>query len=1294
MPAINQGYGGGAARRTPESKPWHAPLVNAPAYHPPAPSRPPAVFKPTFHSEPFRPAQRQAQRRVVQAQRALPKQPTPQIPRIPNPSPAQTHAALALAHNSMRAAVGPNPSTQRIAQYQRELANDPRQRPFLETLRHYTQAAEGHLAAMEGRRVASGNRLLSQAPTGPGARLSRQAAVSLGRQAMAPSALGRAEAKPLPAPKDLALPLLGLATVRVPGTAGLSRGVSDALAAITPGLQGNTPEATFMRNLLGDVKAVGTFPFVGGYKTAEAGVQAAKGNTAPAKQLASGVAKSVEEGAVGQLVQGNLSGVGKAVQQHPLISALEAVGAGGVVGRSAGALARGAGGTVAEAGARGALARVGSTVRSPLALTDEAAAARRGLVHQREGSPDLIRKMLQSASDRRREPIRDAQNRVVMRSERGRQVPVLKASPREQERLQRRLGNEMSAQAAANQRGAREAAGRATVTAGPRMKGTTRPVKVAGQRPVSRADLAHTLSLLRAEGVLRTAEGLPADLSKRIEVLERAVAQPERFRTKPELKEAQLNLAKLKAARDNPKVLARAQQIVERGVGHARNLNAADQALAELKVYPEGQLQRARLGPYAVAHMGAQHIAPEGAAAEQATLRSAEGKFLSNAEIEAHAHAHGVDPNTLAYLPHRLEPERSQSFFKHLRPGNRPVGSGPARTYAMFQRGSNSISPKLLRDELSNKLTTVEQAHSVDRLVGDTGLQHPAMSKFREGAKLTPQEEKIVREGGNYTWKEAVEHADRLAAEGRGEYLPIRAHAAALGREASQAVQSMQTPASMETAHLSILRERLADDKTGAHNVVLSPAPLLNQIQAHLKPVGGGTKLLRLMNAPFRMAVLPQPKWLTGNFVEPYFVRLPLSGSGINVPGLALDIRAGGRYLKTLERGDAKMKQAAVDARNLHLEGMFIGRKGASVHTTYQDFSGEAQRALWGAHVVRNLPVVKEMGDLVLALPKAFFAFNRHVIESPLQKAALGKAVRRDLQAFTGSWLQTVKLGQQALDEVARGSIDTATQHRFLRYQHQLLGQYDAFGPALRHLVQGATPFLPWTLASMRFVYWTLPAHHTVAFDAFMKAGQAVMPQWEAEHKEAPPGSLRWAPRNRAGGFIDLSKYTPFGISIPLAEEGPKVLTEPFLPQSRGALLALEGRDPFGRELQTPGGKPSKSDEYGAAANQLLESLVPGVAIARRLQEKGGTGYGTSTVFSPQMKPGTSHQSAVSRTLNPFRATYLKAPKGGSGQLDPLQEHLVREAEREADQHHSDPLMQRLIKEAEEEADRQAAGHR
>lgn len=1381
----------------------------------------------------------------MQTQRALPKQPTPQIPRIPNPTPQQTHAALQLVHNSMHQALGPNPSTQRIAQYQQELANDPRQQEFAQTVQHYVRAAEGHLSAMEGRRVASGNPLISQAPRGAGTRLSRDAAVRLGHQAQAPSVLGRPEAKPLAAPKDVALPLLGLATVRVPGTAGLAGKLGSLLAAITPGLQGNTPEANFANAALGDVKAVGELPFVGGYKVAEAGVQAAGGNTKPARQLASGVAQGISQGAVGQLVQGNLPGVERAVREHPVFAALEALGAGGVVGRGAGALARTAGSQAERAGVRGALARAGSEVRPPLGLTPDAGAARQGLVRQRDFSPDLFRKAAQILADKRRQPVLDANGKPVTIVDRGRRVPVLQPSKRQLETLPQRRANFESSRSVAVERHEREQAAKHTTAAEatpnrlpdalsvlltPKVRGRLHPVRVPGKAtPITAANLGRHLTQLVATGTIRGVGTFKQDLLKRAEVIEHAVQHPELYRTEGtkanpgELRVARANAALLRKAAENPRVLKQAPAIVAQGLEHAKQLTIGDRELARLSVHPKAELDRAALSEYALAHMNAQHFTAQDHARAEATagtaadklavsgrdpalvaahdaartthgkaelvrkqaarrvqtldsqlarkkgaarrsqgsganrvpmrrsdalairkleqqvksarqehlvaakqkrlamqgqrenplparqpgLRHPDGRWLSNAEIRAHAKAHGRNPDTLAYLPHVVGTGDPRSFHRQFRPGGRPVAAGERRTGVLFQRGANAISRDLVREELTAKGTTVAKTQMLDRLIQESGVRHPAVEKARAGHELTVAERRIVDSGGYMTTPEARDLSQRLNADGKGDWIPVTAFAAKLSKDTQAALRDAQSPAAMETAHLSLLHQRVAEGPnfSRARNVVLLPAHQVNQLERQLRPAGEIEKAIQLMNGPFRMAVLPQPRWLTGNFIEPFFVRMPLSGSGANLPGLALDLAAGHRALSLMEKsGDPKLAQAAKEIRAQQFQGLFIGKRNATIHRTYRDFTGNTQRALYGAHVLRNLPAVKQLADLTLSIPHGFFTFNR-LLEGSLQRAAFGKQVRRDIQQWTGNWRDTILLGKQAVEEASKGLVSTPTQHRFMEKQHELLGQYDTFSPTLRRAIQGAFPFLPWTLASLRFVFWTLPAHHTVAFDGLVKAAQAVLPEWEAQHNailspSAKEGTLADAAIRSDRGLVDIARYTPYGATIPPARGDFTNLVGTAFPQLSGSLEALHGRDPFGRELQlpkTPGnpkGATAGGDKALIAANSLFESMVPLVAQARRLQERGGTAYGNSTIFSPKVKPESSHMSALERTLNPFRATYLKPPTSSGGAIDPLQQHLVQQAEQEVDQHHNDPLLQKQIREAEEEADRAAALHR
>jgi hypothetical protein len=1372
------------ARRKPPPAP--SPLQKVVAAAPPVNLRAPAV---TPHSsEPFRPAQQQAQRKVVKAQKALPREPTPHIPRLPNPTPAQSHAALGIAQAAQKAS-GKPPQT-----YWREAANDPRLKDYIATITHYANAAQGHLAATAGRAQDP-----ALANVSPAAMLqARREAVAIGRGFLAQT---HVTASPQAPPKDIGLPLFGLADIRVPGTSHLASGISSALKTLAPGLASATPETKFVKGALGDVKAIGTFPFVGGYEAANAVGHAVTGDLQPAGKLLSGVASSLKHGAAGELLQGHLSGAARAFREHPVFTALEAEAGLGAAERVAAGVARAGATGAAEGSARAALRS--SNVRPAIGLTGDAGHARQGVgVKQRTFSKIPHRRFAQQIADSRREPITDARGNPIQIKDRNQTVPVLKPSDRQASRYQKQRANYDSMRAVNANRTAREAAMHAGAEAATRpgrlplalrranVAGGGRHLRAGGQLTTV-AELSDRLARLHADGTILSADpkGFVRELDKRIAVIRGALARHEAlkaeggslYRTKDDLAAAQGELKTLQAARANKRVMAQIPQIVQRGQAYGRALNAADKPQVQLRLRPLEQVERSRLMTSALAHIpGVRHVTEEEhakleqqvkeaggsrteqilasgrhpgrtAAHERATLikgkvelrqrqtnarvaglerrlaakkgaarrsqgggpgravepmrradvkvirdlqgkldsaraeqkglktehnkakqalrenplppresalRHPNGHFLSTRHIEDVIRQHNRDPATVGFLPHRIDVGRQGDYYQQFRPEARPNPKDEVKTGALYQRGSTSTSGQAVFDELAGKGTMAARTMSYDQLIQENGLLSPVVEKARNGEDLTNAEQRLLDKYGGYmTGKEGHELADRLQRDTGEAWIPVRAFAAALKKEDREAVQAAQSPAAaMETAQQGLLNSRFVDKTdTGAHNVVLMPAQQIQRLADHLQPAGELRKFAQLLNGPFRMAVLSQPRWLTGNFLEPWVVRLPLSGSGAILPGAYLDVRAAQKLLKTLDGGGERQKRAAEQIRDTFLSGRYVGGKGASIRRTHTDFPGALGKSVDFAHVVRNLPVLKQLGTILLAYPKSFFAVNRVLIENPTAMMALGKQFRDDIQSWSGSYSHTVLLGQKAVAEAASGLVDTATQHRYAERYWELLGQYDGFNPQLKRMIQSYTPFLPWTLASMRFVYWTLPAHHTVAFTALVKAGQSVMPEWEAQHTGLPPGTLRYAQLAKDGGVRDLAHYTPFDISIQASEVGEKGVplrqaVSPFMatlaPQFSGLRSALEGRDPFGRELQYSGGKePSLGEEAIAIGGPLAETFLPVIAQLRRLREGGGTAYANSSIFAPKVKPGTKHQSALNRTLNPFRETYLKGKR-------------------------------------------------
>jgi hypothetical protein len=214
-------------------------------------------------------------------------------------------------------------------------------------------------------------------------------------------------------------------------------------------------------------------------------------------------------------------------------------------------------------------------------------------------------------------------------------------------------------------------------------------------------------------------------------------------------------------------------------------------------------------------------------------------------------------------------------------------------------------------------------------------------------------------------------------------------------------------------------------------------------------------------------------------------------------------------------------------------------------------------------------------------------------------------------------------------------------------------------------------PFLPWSLNAARFVYWTMPAHHTIVTSLLLKSQQVFAEEWAQEHADLPPSlqesTLQFDQRRDDGGFTPGIRYTPYGLTAP-ASEGNLEGLDQALPAFGGPINALaRGQDPFGNPLKTT---PSADNPQGTvrgllpkgavAVNQLAEALIPYLSQARRLREHGETAFPTSNIFRPKTKPGTSHgMSALRRTYDPFRPTYVKA--GGGGPVHPLSKKAAKD---------------------------------
>jgi hypothetical protein len=427
----------------------------------------------------------------------------------------------------------------------------------------------------------------------------------------------------------------------------------------------------------------------------------------------------------------------------------------------------------------------------------------------------------------------------------------------------------------------------------------------------------------------------------------------------------------------------------------------------------------------------------------------------------------------------------------------------------------------------------------------------------------------------------------------------------------------------------------------------------MDRFRSHQNVATSGLgRVFQGITGAFRGTVLPfSTRWLFGNGAE---ATLRSALSGVH-PGR--DYSLGQRFVEEIRKqhGDAGHQEfmAQVAGGRLYKStgiNSDVFRNASQVADV--PIAGQVARLL-GAGA--RAPIAREAVTLLKGYQHGVFTMNTWM-ESAFEYGVIGKTVRGEIQEMTGSWGKSLRAQQSVLEELAKGALDPKTLDHFATTLNDTLGKYRAFGPGTRRAIQTVMPFVPWYLNAYKFVFYTLPVHHPIKTALAANVEATLDKQFDEDRKQLgdfSKGDLGGAIKLKDGGFLTLARYTPFGAMTALPEQGPiGAATEVLLPQYSSAVWAGAGHQNFAhRPLRGPDGDIENGWTASAiAANAFMESLVPGVSIARRLREGGRTAYDTSTVFRTRTKPGTSYgRSALSRVFNPFNPTYLNAPTTSSG---------------------------------------------
>lgn len=622
-------------------------------------------------------------------------------------------------------------------------------------------------------------------------------------------------------------------------------------------------------------------------------------------------------------------------------------------------------------------------------------------------------------------------------------------------------------------------------------------------------------------------------------------------------------------------------------------------------------------------------------------LVDADGHRISTAQIVEHMRAnpdHGGGPGELnlpGFVSHRRDTRGARSFFVNWFDRRQSVDSA-RRTGEATRTGAHAADFRALEEHLVRGRGVVDAIRTFDQFAKDIGAKRS--------------------NGRHYTWAGAQKVAGDMQEAHGIEMVPLRVVPARYDAATRQRILDRQgtadSPKELDSLVLRRLDEALREPpqgQAGAENVVLVPAQQLERFRQHQST--GSTvaaKLGQSVSRAFRGTVLPfSTKWLFGNVAEAV---LRLGIHGITPVDIAI---RGPKVLRALRALDEeKFKSLDDRARGGLLYGsgdrLNVYRDSTDFERTVLETPAKAVAA------AARLPLVRQLLTGLKAYQRAVFAVNRGM-EKALQTGVIGKAARKDAQELTNSWGKAILLQQDVAKQVAAGFLGTPKQVRLARMVDEILGKYGRFSPSTRRAIQTFAPFLPWYMNAARFVFHTLPVKHPAKTALLASVETTLQRDIEETHRDAPPGDLESAIRTKDGGYLPLARYTPFGAFTNL----PDAVVDPLLPQISSVTQILQGRSWTGKQLRTQaGGTVTRDKRVWLALYALAEGTVPGLAIARRLQEKGQTAYDDSTVLSPKTKPGTSYGgSAASRVLNPLRPTYLAPPSGGG-------ETVVRPARR------------------------------
>jgi hypothetical protein len=558
------------------------------------------------------------------------------------------------------------------------------------------------------------------------------------------------------------------------------------------------------------------------------------------------------------------------------------------------------------------------------------------------------------------------------------------------------------------------------------------------------------------------------------------------------------------------------------------------------------------------------------------------GARVTNADIRAHMAQAGVDGEG-AYVTHAPGKRGARNFY--VATDKAPGHFGPKATGAAVKEGTLDLHPESMVESVAHAQGLVDAAHRFRGFVDEFAHRKPSgklhtFKTFQE-AQDAAREMMVNKDGSPVPHALEMRPVRLNPLGGRGEQLRAtldETNHAAAGEHMRQAVD-----------------EALSGRDTGKGDWALVPAKAADVQREHLGV--GSTKLGKigqLYGSQFRKVVLSlSPKWLTGNVVEAA-LRSLVGHAGPR------SYYTGRRAQQTYEKTYGKEAAAELRSRTTG-GGHYSLAHRTDVRRTAEDIANDAGDRLAKFSVamgkLRRAPVAKQVAGAWDLYTHIVMQSLNGRLEHQFQTAMFGKALR-DHPLMSD---HTIKLSKAAIDDAAKGLHDTNAQVRLGREVDRMYGRYAKFSPSQRRLIAGYTPFIAWSLNTVRFLFDVLPVDHPVLTAVLASANQA-SEEWRTQHgliksfvenlPGANPDFLQGAIPGKDGSFLRASHFTPFGI---YDQEGGLLaaFSNALLPQAEGALANIEGKDWRGKSLSgtDPTKSPTQARDLLAAGHDLPREL-------------------------------------------------------------------------------------------------------